>query len=110
MPFLSERLYILIENSRHNYHILEKFFIALRKSLSAGTYETDKSTFLNTYVTQLPERTGEGPRVRGYQFKTEGGAKKKNSPAFRSKGVSIGNGNAESDDGRVKGVNEMEID
>ncbi|KAF8425513.1 tRNA-guanine(15) transglycosylase-like protein [Tirmania nivea] len=66
----------------HNYHILEKFFVAVRASIAAGTYEQDKKVFRDTYVEELPEKSGQGPRVRGYQFKTEGGAKKKNPPAF----------------------------
>lgn len=75
---------------RHNYHILDKFFSAIRTSLAAGTFEKDQQVFLDTYVPELPARTGLGPRVRGYQFKTEGGGKKKNPLAFKSKGFGAG--------------------
>ncbi|KAF8446767.1 tRNA-guanine(15) transglycosylase-like protein [Terfezia claveryi] len=85
----------------HNYHIFQKFFVAVRASIAAGTYDQDKEVFRNTYVEELPEKTGQGPRVRGYQFKTEGGAKKKNPPAFKSKGLGEGHDDGQSEAGGV---------
>ena len=51
---------------------------------------------------ELPEKTGQGPRVRGYQFKTEGGVKKKNPPAFKSKGLGEGLNDGQSEAGGVR--------
>ncbi|KAI5799253.1 tRNA-guanine transglycosylase family protein [Peziza echinospora] len=67
----------------HNYTIINKFFTAVRNSISNGTYEQDKETFRASYAEKLPEKTGEGPRVRGYQFKSDANAKKRNLLAFK---------------------------
>jgi len=82
--------------------MLQKFFVAIRASVAAGTYEQDKEVFRNTYMEELPEKTGQGPRVRGYQFKTEGGAKKKNPPGFKSKGLGEGLNDGQSEAGGVR--------
>lgn len=69
----------------HNHHIMNEFFTAVRSSINTGSFESDKATFEATYETELPEKTGQGPRIRGYQFKSEGpGEAKKNPPAYRS--------------------------
>ena len=61
---------------RHNAHVLEKFFASVRESIKRGTFEEDRETFGRVYEPELPPVVGAGPRVRGYQFKTEPGPKK----------------------------------
>ena len=65
---------------------MTKFFDDVRASIANGTYEQVKHNFLYTYTSELPEKTGEGPRLRGYQFKSQQGQtqKKANKPAFQS--------------------------
>ncbi|RMY94438.1 hypothetical protein D0861_01326 [Hortaea werneckii] len=68
----------------HNHHILDRFFDGIRKTISTGTFEQERERFARVYEKDLPEKTGQGPRVRGYQFKSEGpGEPKKNTPNFK---------------------------
>ncbi|KAI7568808.1 hypothetical protein KC317_g3866 [Hortaea werneckii] len=68
----------------HNHHILDRFFDGIRKSIGTGTFEQERERFARVYDKNLPEKTGQGPRVRGYQFKSEGpGEPKKNTPNFK---------------------------
>lgn len=68
----------------HNHHIMDLFFAGIRQSIDRGTFADDTSYFARMYESQLPEKTGQGPRVRGYQFKAEGpGEGKKNKAAFK---------------------------
>ncbi|KAI6799247.1 tRNA-guanine transglycosylase [Hortaea werneckii] len=68
----------------HNHHILDRFFDGIRKTISTGTFEQERERFARVYEKDLPEKTGQGPRVRGYQFKSEGpGEPKKNTPSFK---------------------------
>jgi queuine tRNA-ribosyltransferase subunit QTRTD1 len=69
----------------HNHAILSTFFASIRASIEAGTFEADVAAFEAFYEPQLPAKTGQGPRVRGYQFGSEEHAKpkKKNPKAFR---------------------------
>ncbi|KAF2652063.1 tRNA-guanine transglycosylase [Lophiostoma macrostomum CBS 122681] len=69
----------------HNHAILSSFFSGVRSSIESGTFEEDMAAFEAFYDPNLPEKTGQGPRVRGYQFKAEdhGKAEKKNAKAFR---------------------------
>jgi queuine tRNA-ribosyltransferase len=68
----------------HNHAIMDSFFTAIRQSLQNGTFEEDVKAFNLYYEPKLPEKTGQGPRVRGYQFKANDHAdlKKKNPKAF----------------------------
>ncbi|KAK6347125.1 hypothetical protein TWF696_007204 [Orbilia brochopaga] len=68
----------------HNLNVMDRFFEAVRKSIDQGRWETDKETFAQRYKRELPEKTGKGPRLRGYQYKSAGGDKKLNDPAYRS--------------------------
>ena len=69
----------------HNHHIMDEFFAGVRQSLSQGTFEEDRRLFEKCYAAELPAKTGQGPRIRGYQFKSEGkGEPRKNAPAYRS--------------------------
>ncbi|OAL43123.1 tRNA-guanine transglycosylase [Pyrenochaeta sp. DS3sAY3a] len=72
----------------HNHAILSDFFSGVRKSIETGTFENDVAAFEAYYEPALPDKTGQGPRVRGYQFKSEEHAKKgkKNPRAFRKLG------------------------
>ena len=71
----------------HNHQILSSFFSAIQESIKAGTYEADREIFEREYESELPEGTGQKPRARGYQFKSEGpGEKKKNKPAWGNQG------------------------
>lgn len=89
----------------HNHHVMDEFFVSIRSSIAAGTFEQDVETFSRCYDPELPEKTGQGPRcvktapsssesripantairVRGYQFRTEGpGEAKKNAAPFNA--------------------------
>ncbi|CAK3938872.1 related to tRNA-guanine transglycosylase family [Lecanosticta acicola] len=74
----------------HNHHIMDRFFNGIRSSISNATFEQDMAHFEKFYERQMPEKTGQGPRVRGYQFKSEGpgpdrrGEAKKNKSAFHT--------------------------
>ncbi|KAF3926735.1 hypothetical protein ABW21_db0205817 [Orbilia brochopaga] len=68
----------------HNLNVLDRFFDAVRKSIEQGTWEVDKEAFGKRYTRELPEKTGKGPRMRGYQYKSAGGDEKLNDPAYRS--------------------------
>ncbi|KAF1847874.1 tRNA-guanine transglycosylase [Cucurbitaria berberidis CBS 394.84] len=72
----------------HNHAILEAFFTGIRASIDAGTFAADVASFEAYYEPALPEKTGQGPRVRGYQFKSEEHSKKekKNPRPFRKFG------------------------
>lgn len=67
----------------HNHHILDRFFAGVRDSIAKETFEKDKHAFEKFYEPELPEKTGQGPRLRGYQVKSEGrGEPKKNPKAY----------------------------
>ena len=67
----------------HNHHIIDLFFAGIRQSISSGTFDDEVRRFEKMYESQLPEKTGLGPRVRGYQYKSEGpGEPKKNQAPF----------------------------
>lgn len=46
----------------HNYHVMDVFFAGVRESIQRGTFEEDVLSFNHVYVSELPQRTGEGPR------------------------------------------------
>jgi queuine tRNA-ribosyltransferase subunit QTRTD1 len=60
----------------HNHAVLTTFFDAVRASIAANTFEADVAAFEAFYEPALPAKTGQGPRVRGYQFKSDEHAKK----------------------------------
>jgi queuine tRNA-ribosyltransferase subunit QTRTD1 len=68
----------------HNHAILSGFFAGIRASIEADTFDADVAAFERYYESALPEKTGQGPRVRGYQFRSEEHAKpeKKNQRVF----------------------------
>jgi queuine tRNA-ribosyltransferase len=71
----------------HNHHILSEYFSAIRESIKNGTFELDTEAFERAYESELPEKSGQGPRVRGYHFKSEGpGEGKKNKAPWGNLG------------------------
>jgi queuine tRNA-ribosyltransferase len=82
----------------HNHATLSRFFASIRDSIANETFEQDVAAFEAYYEPKLPEKTGQGPRVRGYQFRAEEHGKegRKNAKAFRK---DLGEGDAE---GKVK--------
>ncbi|KAF7720202.1 Uncharacterized protein PECH_008574 [Penicillium ucsense] len=56
----------------HNHHVMDRLFAGARTSIERGTFEQDVQDFNRAYVSDLPDRTGEGPRLRGYQMPAAG--------------------------------------
>ena len=72
----------------HNHHIIDLFFNEIRKSIADNSFEHERLRFMNVYDENFPQKTGEGPRVRGYQVRSKGGGEpKKNALAFRTLGA-----------------------
>ncbi|EKG18920.1 Queuine/other tRNA-ribosyltransferase [Macrophomina phaseolina MS6] len=68
----------------HNHHVMDLFFAGVRESIEKGTFEENRAAFERVYADQLPEKTGQGPRLRGYQFTSSGpGEAKKNPSAYK---------------------------
>ncbi|TVY15766.1 Queuine tRNA-ribosyltransferase accessory subunit 2 [Lachnellula arida] len=71
----------------HNSHVVSEFFTSIRECVRRGTFEADCDEFARAYESELPEKSGQGPRVRGYHFKSEGpGESKKNKAAWGNLG------------------------
>lgn len=72
----------------HNHAIMDSFFTSIRTSIQNNTFEADAAAFEAYYEPSLPEKTGQGPRVRGYQFQAEdhGKKEKKNPKAYKKFG------------------------
>ncbi|KAK1058019.1 hypothetical protein LTR12_000030 [Friedmanniomyces endolithicus] len=67
----------------HNHHIIDLFFRDVRESIAVGKFDEITEHFSRVYESSMPETTGQGPRVRGYQFRSEGrGEGKKNKAPF----------------------------
>jgi queuine tRNA-ribosyltransferase subunit QTRTD1 len=60
----------------HNHAVMTAFFDAVRASIEADTFDADVAAFEAFYEPALPAKTGQGPRVRGYQFRSDEHAKK----------------------------------
>ena len=87
--------------------MISSFFAAVRASILRGTFETDKAKFERVYEAALPVGMGQRPRVRGYQFKSEGpGERKKNKPAWGKYG---GNGRNRETEGEVDTEKDSEM-
>ncbi|KAF2448602.1 tRNA-guanine transglycosylase [Karstenula rhodostoma CBS 690.94] len=76
----------------HNHSVVESFFASIRSSIDAGTFEAHVAAFEAFYEPQLPEKTGQGPRARGYHFRSEEHAKKEKKNAKRWNGELGGKG------------------
>ena len=57
----------------HNHAIMDRFFAGIRKSIVRGAFDEDIKAFNRNYEAELPAKTGQGPRIRGYQTKSVGG-------------------------------------
>lgn len=67
----------------HNFHIINQFFDDVRSSIASGTFEEDSKAFRSAYDSEMPQPTGQGPRIRGYQIRSMGpGEQKKNEKAY----------------------------
>ncbi|KAF2087585.1 tRNA-guanine transglycosylase family protein [Saccharata proteae CBS 121410] len=67
----------------HNHAVLDRFFAAVRESIAAATFAGDEAAFASAYEPELPVKTGLGPRVRGYQYKSDGpGEQTRNRSAY----------------------------
>lgn len=64
----------------HNHHIVSNFFSLIRESISQRHYDIECQIFSDTYSSELPVKTGQGPRLRGYQYKNEGSYEPKTNP------------------------------
>ncbi|KAL5404207.1 hypothetical protein PMIN04_012632 [Paraphaeosphaeria minitans] len=78
----------------HNHAVVESFFTSLRTSIDAGTFDAHVATFEAYYEPQLPEKTGQAPRARGYHFRSEEHAKKEKKNPKRWNGELGGKGKA----------------
>jgi queuine tRNA-ribosyltransferase len=66
----------------HNHAVLDRFFEDVRASLAGGTFDEERAVFEETYESDLPAKTGAGPRVRGYHYKSEQGQEKRNKSTY----------------------------
>jgi queuine tRNA-ribosyltransferase len=46
----------------HNHHTMDLFFQAVRESIADGTFSVKAAAFERNYTSELPEKTGSGPR------------------------------------------------
>ncbi|MCJ1468863.1 hypothetical protein MMC07_007493 [Pseudocyphellaria aurata] len=68
----------------HNHHVMDEFFTGVRRSIDENSFDHDRARFTKSYQPDLPAKTGQGPRIRGYQFKSEGkGEPRRNPVAYR---------------------------
>jgi len=77
----------------HNHAVIDAFFSGVRYVLAEGVeiFEREVERFEMFYEDGLPERTGKGPRVRGYQYRSEGpGEKRRNEAPFTALTVDEG--------------------
>lgn len=72
----------------HNHAVVARFFSGVREAVGQGgdVFGEAARRFGEGYEAEFPAGTGERPRARGYQFKSEGGeaveGKKLNKPAW----------------------------
>lgn len=46
----------------HNHHTMDLFFAGIRDSIVNGSFDEDTTTFQRIYESELPAKTGQGPR------------------------------------------------
>ncbi|EED17896.1 tRNA-guanine transglycosylase family protein [Talaromyces stipitatus ATCC 10500] len=67
----------------HNHHVMDRFFEAVRESITNNTLEADIASFEREYESAFPKQTGQGPRVRGYSsYVSKTGEPRRNEPAY----------------------------
>ena len=81
----------------HNHHTLDIFFEGVRGSLRNGNFERQKEAFQDTYQRELPAKTGQGPRMRGYTFKSVGKGEPRKNPVAWSRDLNDGTENLAED-------------
>ena len=74
----------------HNHHTLDVFFKEVRDSIQNGDFERQKEAFQDGYQRELPVKTGQGPRMRGYTFKSEGKGEPRKNPVAWSRELNDG--------------------
>ncbi|KAK4203273.1 putative queuine tRNA-ribosyltransferase [Triangularia verruculosa] len=71
----------------HNHAVFSAFFAGVQESIGRGTFEEDRKGFARVYEPEMQKGVGERPRMRGYQYKSQGGeenaGRKKNKPAWQ---------------------------
>ena len=68
----------------HNHAVIHRFYVGVRTSIASGTFEKDAEDFNRAYESDLELGTGLGPRIRGYQVRSEGVVKEKiNKPPYQ---------------------------
>ena len=68
----------------HNHYVVDNFFAGVRETLlkGSGVFEKAVEDFGRWYEKELPKGTGQRPRARGYHFKSDFAADKRNKPAW----------------------------
>lgn len=67
----------------HNHHAIETFFSGVRDSIAQDKWEEDCECFGLRYESAFSEDGGKGPRVRGYQYRSQGpGEARRNEKVF----------------------------
>ncbi|KAK0752253.1 tRNA-guanine(15) transglycosylase-like protein [Schizothecium vesticola] len=61
----------------HNHAVVARFFAGVREALGHGTFAEGARRFEEGYEAEFPAGTGERPRARGYQTKSEGGRRRR---------------------------------
>ena len=74
----------------HNHHTMDIFFQTVRQSILSGDFEQQKKDFQRAYQRELPAKTGQGPRARGYTFKSEGKGEPRKNPIAWSRELNDG--------------------
>lgn len=54
----------------HNHHIVNEFFIGVRRSILERTFDDNRKHFATVYKSELPAKTGQGPRYVLAPFKS----------------------------------------
>jgi queuine tRNA-ribosyltransferase subunit QTRTD1 len=89
----------------HNHHTLSNFFAAIRKSITDGLFDEDVKTFARYYESELPAKSGQGPRQRGYHNKSRANQTKINEKSWLGDVDSLGSGN-----GSMRGVDAIDLE
>ncbi|KAL4894534.1 tRNA-guanine(15) transglycosylase-like protein [Aspergillus ambiguus] len=50
----------------HNVHTVDRFLAGVRASIARGSFDADVHAFHRAYVSELPAKVGQGPRLRGH--------------------------------------------
>ncbi|KAK7509400.1 tRNA-guanine transglycosylase family protein [Phyllosticta citriasiana] len=74
--------------SLHNHAVVSRLFSNVRGTLESAegseAFETERARFERAYEEELPQRTGQGPRVRGYMARSRGpGEARRNERALK---------------------------